>query len=75
LRLSLFILVVDIHEFGVDHRVFLGAAARLRAVASRIEAGAVAAADAARLRQEAERLARCLPADLPVYPLRGDGPR
>ncbi len=42
--------------------------AYLRAVASRIEAGAVAAADAARLRQEAEHLARCLPPDLPVYP-------
>lgn len=57
-----------------DHEVAV-LVAFLRAVASRIEASAVADTDAARLRQEAERLARCLPADLPVYPLRGDGPR
>lgn len=40
----------------------------LRAVAARLEVGAIGENDAARLRKEAELLARCLPPEMPVYP-------
>ena len=40
----------------------------LRAVAARLEVGTIGPDDAARLRKEAELLARCLPPEMPVYP-------